>query len=375
VTAEFNRMDTRLVSRWWWTVDRLALASLGALIFIGAVLAMAATPPVAERIGLDSFYFVRRQIALLPVAIAILLGVSLLEPKQITRLALLGFVGSLVMLGLTFMIGVEIKGARRWINLGGFSLQPSEFVKPTFAVVTAWLFATARREDKFPGDLIAMGLFGVVLGILALQPDIGMAFVVTVVWFFQFFLAGLSMLWVVALGLAGGAGILGAYFVFPHVASRVNRFLDPSSGDTYQVSTSLEAFLKGGLLGRGPGEGTVKSVLPDAHSDFIFAVAGEEMGMIGCLLIVALFAFIVLRGMTRMLQEPNLFVVLAVSGLLVQFALQALVNMGSTLHIIPTKGMTLPFISYGGSSLLALALSMGMMLALSRRRFGAGGLP
>ncbi len=366
------RADTSLLGRWWWTVDHWTLAAIGCLIGFGAVLAMAATPAVATRIGLDPFFFVRRQIALLIPAIALMVAVSMMSPRQVRITALVGLGIAVALLSLTFLIGMEIKGARRWIHLPGFSLQPSEFVKPTFAVVAAWLFSMQRKQESFPGDFLSIGLYLVIMGMLLLQPDVGMAIVVTSVWFSQFFLAGLRMYWVVLLGGSGIASLVGAYFVFPHVASRINRFLDPASGDTYQISTALEAFLNGGLLGRGPGEGTVKSVLPDAHSDFVFAVAGEEFGLVACLVVVGLFAFVVLRGFARALQDSNLFVLLAVAGLLVQFGLQALINMGSTLNLIPTKGMTLPFISYGGSSLLALSLGMGFMLALTRRRFGPG---
>jgi cell division protein FtsW len=368
----FARTDNSVLSRWWWTVDHWSLAAIGAIIAFGALLTMAATPAVAERLGLDSFYFVKRQLGLLPVALAIMLVMSMLSPRDVRRVALVAFAGSILLLCLTFLIGVEIKGARRWINFAGFSLQPSEFVKPTFAVVAAWLFAQQRKQEGFPGDFIAIVLYLVVLCLLLRQPDVGMALVVSAVWFAQFFLAGLRLFWVVLLGGAGATAAVGAYFIFPHVTSRINRFMDPSSGDTYQITTALQAFLNGGLFGRGPGEGRVKSVLPDAHADFVFAVAGEELGLIACFVIVALFAFVVLRGFARLLQEPSLFVLLAVSGLLIQFGLQALINMGSSLHLMPTKGMTLPFISYGGSSLLALSLGMGFMLALSRKRYGAG---
>jgi len=368
----FARADNSIFSRWWWTVDRWTLTALGIIIGIGALLTMASTPAVAERLGLDPFYFVKRQLGLLPVALALMMAVSMLSPRDVRRLAMVGFVGAIALLCLTFGIGAEIKGARRWINIAGFSLQPSEFVKPTFAVVAAWLFAQQRKQEGFPGDAIAIGLYILVMFLLLNQPDVGMALVVTAVWFAQFFLAGLRLAWVSLLAGMGAVSAVGAYFVFPHVASRINRFMDPSSGDTYQISTALDAFLNGGLFGRGPGEGTVKSVLPDAHADFVFAVAGEELGLIVCLGIVGLFAFVVLRGFARLLQEQNLFILLAVSGLLVQFGLQALVNMGSTLHLMPTKGMTLPFISYGGSSLLALSLGMGFVLALTRKRYGAG---
>ncbi|MBL8698710.1 MAG: putative lipid II flippase FtsW [Alphaproteobacteria bacterium] len=372
MSVGFARADNSLVARWWWTVDRWSLAAIAALIAIGAILAMASTPPVAEKLGLEPFYFVRRQFLLLPVAIGVMLGVSLLDLSSVRRVAAFTLLAAVALLALTFVVGAEIKGARRWINLPGFSLQPSEFVKPSFAVIAAWLFALQRRQVGVPGDLIAIALYATVLVLLLLQPDVGMAVVVSSVWFAQYFLAGLRMLWVLLLGGAGAGALTAAYFFFPHVQSRINRFLDPSSGDTYQVTRSLEAFTNGGLSGRGPGEGTVKTHLPDAHSDFVFAVAGEEFGLIACLAIVLLFAFVVLRGFGRLLSENNLFAMLATAGLLVQFGLQAIINMGSTLHLLPTKGMTLPFISYGGSSLLALSLGMGFVLALSRKRYGPG---
>ena len=368
----FARIDQSPVARWWWTVDRWSLAALGMLIGFGVVMSLAASPPVAERIGYDGLHFVRRHLAMLPLALGLMFAVSLQPLRTIRRIALIGFGISLALLALTFVIGVEIKGARRWINFPGLSLQPSEFVKPTFAVVAAWLFAEQKLRPRFPGNLICLALFLVVVAMLIKQPDIGMAAVVAAVWFAQFFMAGMRLYWVAAGALAGLGGAVGAYMYLPHVRVRIDHFLDPSTGDSYQVNRSIEAFANGGLWGRGPGEGTVKDVLPDAHADFVFAVAGEEFGVVVCLAIVALFAFIVLRGFSRMSQEGSLFVLLAATGLLVQFGLQAAINMASSLHLIPTKGMTLPFLSYGGSSMLALGLGMGMMLALTRRRLGGG---
>ncbi len=368
----FARTDQSPIAQWWWTVDRWTLLAIAALIGFGSLLIMAASPAVALRIGADSLHFVRRYFAVLPPTIAGMFLLSLQTPRTIRRVAVVGFAVSLVLLAYTLVGGVEIKGAQRWIELPGLSLQPSEFVKPTFAVVAAWLFAQYRTDPTFPGQWIAAALYAVVIALLLKQPDFGMTAVVSAVWFVQFFLAGLRLYWVAAGMLAGGAGLVGAYFTLPHVASRIDRFIDPASGDSYQVDRSLEAFANGGLWGRGPGEGTVKQSLPDAHADFVFAVAGEELGLIVCLIIIALFAFIVLRGFSRLLQEGNLFVVLAATGLFVQFGLQAIINMGSALHLIPTKGMTLPFISYGGSSMLSLGLAMGMALALTRRRFGEG---
>jgi cell division protein FtsW len=333
---------------------------------------MAASPAVAVRIGTDNLHFVKRYFELLPVALALMFAVSLMSPRGVRLLALAGLAIGLVALAYTLMNGVEIKGARRWIDLPGESIQPSEFVKPCFAVVSAWLFAQAKQRPSFPGNWIAIALYALIVGLLIKQPDLGMTAVVSVVWFTQFFLAGLSLFWVGASLATGLVGLAGAYLLLPHVAMRINEFLDPSTGTNYQVDRSIDAFMNGGLWGRGPGEGTVKLSLPDAHADFVFAVAGEELGLIVCLIIVALFAFVVLRGFSRLLQENNLYIVLAATGLLVQFGLQAIINMASTLHLMPTKGMTLPFISYGGSSLLALGLGVGMMLALTRRRFGDG---
>jgi cell division protein FtsW len=364
----FARIDQSPVALWWWTVDRWSFAALGLLIGFGIVLSLAASPAVAERIGYDGLHFVRRHLALLPLAVGLMFVVSLQPPRTIRRIAVIGFTISVVLLSLTFVIGAEIKGARRWINLPGLSVQPSEFVKPTFAVVGAWLFSEQKLRSGFPGNLISIVLFLIIVAMLIKQPDIGMAAVVAAVWFAQFYMAGLRVYWVLAGALAGVAALVGAYLNLPHVKVRIDHFLDPSTGDSYQVNRSIEAFANGGLWGRGPGEGQVKEILPDAHADFVFAVAGEEFGLIVCLVVIGLFAFIVLRGFSRLLHEGSLFVLLAATGLLIQFGLQAAINMASSLHLIPTKGMTLPFLSYGGSSLLALGLGMGMMLALTRRR-------
>jgi len=367
----FARSDTSTLGRWWWTVDRWTLAAVGVLIAFGIIMALAASPAVAERIGLDYFFFARRQLIYLPIALALLIGGSLLSPRGVFRMATITLIVFVVLVMATFIFGTETKGATRWIAIGPMSLQPSEFLKPTFAVVAAWLFASGRLGDLPHGYLVSIGAYCLIVGLLMLQPDVGMAIVISAVWTCQFFLAGLPLFWAVGLAIGGIASFITAYFTFSHVASRIDRFLDPSSGDSYQVDRSLEAFMNGGLFGRGPGEGTVKEVLPDAHSDFVFAVAGEEFGLFVCLIIVCLFGFVVLRGFAKALQETDLFVLLATSGLVVQFGLQAIINMGSTLRLMPTKGMTLPFVSYGGSSLIAMGLCIGFLLALTRKRLGA----
>ena len=365
------RDDRSVIGQWWWTVDRWSLGAILAIMAFGVMLTLAASPPAAERIGADSFMFAKRQFIFLPLALMLMLAISLVSPRHVRRLALLVFCGSIVLLAATFVIGVEIKGARRWITVPGLSsLQPSEFVKPSLAVISAWLLAQSRTERRAPGYFLSTLLVGVVLALLILQPDLGMSIVVAAVWACQLFVVGLPM-WVAGFGVLGGAGALvGAYFFFNHVRSRFDRFLDPSSGDNYQVNTALEAFMNGSLFGRGPGEGTVKAQLPDAHTDFIMAVAGEEFGLIVCLIILGLFAFVTLRAMQRASKETSLFITLAATGLGVQFGLQAAINMASTIQLIPAKGMTLPFISYGGSSALAMAICVGMMLSLTREHAG-----
>ena len=364
----FARTDRSVLGRWWWTVDRWTLAAVITLMLSGVVLIMAASPPVAERIGADAFHFVRRHFVFLVPAVGLLLAVSLLSPRGVRRAAVAIFVLSVVMLVVTPIIGNEIKGARRWISIGAFSLQASEFVKPAFAVVAAWLFSEAKRTPGFPGYWVSAFLAAMVAGLLIWQPDFGMTVTVLTIWGGQLFLAGLPLIFVVGLGLLAVGGVIGAYLLLPHVTERIDGFLNPETADTFQVDTAIRAFEAGGLFGRGPGEGVIKSILPDAHSDFVFAVAGEEFGLFACLLLLGLFAFIALRGFNRMSQEKDLFVMLAVAGLLIQFSVQAIINMGVSLHLLPSKGMTLPFISYGGSSLISVAICVGFILALTRRR-------
>jgi cell division protein FtsW len=370
----FGRTDTSTLGRWWWTVDRWTVAALFLLVGIGILLTMAASPAVADRIGADSFHFIRRQFMFLAPALIVMVGVSLMSPRQVRRMGVIGFGISTLLLIAVLFLGPEVKGATRWISIAGMSIQPSEFTKPTFAIVSAWMFAESRINPGFPGKSIATALFVLTVFLLLRQPDVGQTLIVSAIWGAQFFVAGLPVILVLGLAALAVCGAVGAYFTFGHVQTRVDRFLDPSSGDAYQVMTALNAFKNGGVFGRGPGEGRVKLVLPDAHTDFILAVAGEEFGIALCLVVVALFAFIVLRGFSRLMKEENMFVVLASTGLLVQFGLQAVINMASTLRLMPTKGMTLPFISYGGSSMLALALGMGMVLALTRTRYGREGI-
>ncbi len=364
-----SRTDTSTLGRWWWSVDRWTLGALLALIAIGYVMMLAASPAVAQRIGASSRHmFLERQVFYSTLAIIVMVGCSLLDTRWVRRLAILGAIGALGLTALTLVAGTEIKGARRWLSLPGMSLQPSEFLKPCLAVVCAWLMAEGKRSRRFPGLILAFLLIGIVAVLLKQQPDIGMLAVIVAVFLAQVFVSGINLMWVVAGGGCVAALAVLAFTLHGHVRSRVQRFLDPEAGDNFQIRMSLEAFGNGGLFGRGPGEGRVKDALPDAHADFVFPVAAEEFGLIACLIILAIFAFVVIRGLLRLMHERDIFVALAATGLLVQFGLQAFINMGSSLHLIPTKGMTLPFVSYGGSSSIALAIGMGFLLALTRRR-------
>jgi cell division protein FtsW len=362
-----SRAQRTLFGEWWWTVDRLLLGALFAIVLLGIILLLAASPPLATRLGLDPFYFVHRQGFYLLPAVCVLIATSLLSPRQIRRAALIVFAISFVLVALTPFIGAEIKGARRWLSILGFSLQPSEFLKPAFIVMTAWMFAESKRNPEMPSTLLATVSLAAVVLLLVRQPDFGQTVLISLVWCSLFFISGLRWVWVAGLGGAALSSVLISYHSIHHVRSRINRFLDPGSGDTFQIDTAIESFIRGGWLGRGPGEGTVKRVLPDGHADFIFAVAAEEFGIVLCLILVSLFAFVVLRALFHAAREEDPFMRFAIAGIALLFGLQSSIAMAVNLHLVPAKGMTLPFVSYGGSSLISLAFGMGMLVALTRR--------
>lgn len=360
-----SRAERSILNEWWWTIDRLLLAALFALILIGLILTLAASPAVAERIGIDNmFHFVNRQAMLLAPALAVMIGVSFLTPRSIRHVALVVFCVSMILVVLTLLVGVEVKGARRWI----FGVQPSEFLKPTFVILAAWLFSESAKRPDVPGNTLAIILLGSVVSLLIMQPDFGQTMLVAVVWSALFFMAGLHWFWVLGLGSAGLAGIVAAYFFIPHVTSRIDKFLAMDAETVSQPLLAMKAFTSGGFFGKGPGEGTIKRILPDSHTDYIAAVSAEEFGIIFVMMLVALFAFIVLRGLSHALKLEDPFCRFATAGLILLFGMQSSINLLVNLNLIPAKGMTLPFISYGGSSLLSVAYAMGMVLALTRRR-------
>jgi len=363
-----SRAQRTPFGEWWWTVDQLTLAAVGALLLAGIVLSLAASPPVAGRLGLEPFYFVNRHIFFLLPTIAIMLGMSFLSPRQIRRLSIVVFAVSLIMVAATPYFGAEIKGARRWLVIAGMNIQPSEFLKPAFIIIVAWLFGESARRPEMPANAFALVLLVLVVALLVLQPDFGQTMLVLLVWGALFFMAGMRVVWVFGLAMTAAVGLTGAYYTVPHVARRIQRFINPASGDTFNIDIATESFMRGGWFGQGPGEGTVKRILPESHTDFVYSVAAEEFGVALCLVLAGLFAFVVIRALVRALRNDDPFTRFAAAGLAILFGLQSAINMSVNLHLIPAKGMTLPFISYGGSSMLAVAYGMGMLLALTREQ-------
>jgi cell division protein FtsW len=363
-----SRVERTLFAQWWWTVDRLLLAAIAVLMMTGIVLSLAASPAVATRIGLDAFYFVNRHAMYLAPTLLVIIAVSFLTPRQIRRLSLAVFLVALALTFATLVVGAEVKGARRWIVLAGVNIQPSEFLKPAFVILVSWLFAESTRKSDMPANTMALALLGATVIPLVLQPDFGQTMLVVMVWGALFFMAGMRMIWVAGLAGTAAMGLATAYLFVPHVTKRINRFMDPAAGDNYQVDNAVESFIRGGWFGRGPGEGTVKRILPDSHADFVFAVAAEEFGVVLCLALVTLFCFVVIRALQHAFEDRDPFTRFASAGLAMLFGTQSAINMAVNLHLVPAKGMTLPFISYGGSSMIAMAYGMGMLLALTRER-------
>jgi cell division protein FtsW len=368
----FARSDRSPIGVWWWTVDRWMLGVVALLIAVGVAMSFASSPAAAARMNVgDPFHFAVRQCVFAAGAAAILIVVSMLDVKNVRRSAFfIWLIAIAIMIALPFA-GHNAKGATRWLEFGGFTLQPSEFMKPALIILVAWMFSEGQKGQGVPGVSIAFVLYFVSIGLLLIQPDIGQTVLITVAFGAAFWMAGVPLSWVMLLGGAAVAGLSSTYFLFPHVASRVDRFLSPDKADTHQVDRAAEAIAAGRLVGRGPGEGVLKRAIPDAHTDFIYSVAAEEYGLIFSLLLISLFAFIVVRGLYKSMKLNDPFEQVAAAGLFVLVGQQAFINVAVNLDLIPTKGMTLPFISYGGSSMLAMGLTLGMALALTRRRPGA----
>ena len=368
----FARSDRSPIGVWWWTMDRWLLGAVAVLLVLGVLMSFAASPAAAARMNLgDPFHFALRQCVFAGAGAAILLGASLLDDRGVRRTAFVIYVVAILIMAALPFIGYTAKGGTRWLDMGVFSLQPSEFMKPALIVLVAWMFAEAQKGQGVPGVTIAFLLYGISVALLIIQPDVGQTILITMAFGAAFWMAGVPISWVMGLGVSAIAGLASTYFLFPHVASRVDRFMNPEAADTYQVDRAAEAIAAGGLLGRGPGEGVMKRHVPDLHTDFIYSVAAEEYGLIFSLALITLFGFLVVRGLYRALKLSDPFRQVAAAGLFVLVGEQVLINIAVNLNLIPTKGMTLPFISYGGSSMLAICLTLGLALALTRRRPGA----
>lgn len=358
-----------ILPKWWRTLDKMSMSCVLVLFVIGLLLGLAASPPLAARNGFEPFHYVQRQALFGGLAITAMLLTSMMSPTLVRRLAVLGFLASFVALALLPVFGTDFgKGAVRWYSLGFASVQPSEFLKPGFIVVSAWMLAASQEINGPPGKTWSFVLCAVIVMMLVFQPDFGQACLVLFGWGVMYFVAGAPMILLVAMaGLVVLGGTL-AYSNSEHFARRIDGFLSAEVDPTTQLGYASNAIREGGLFGVGVGEGQVKWSLPDAHTDFIVAVAAEEYGLVLVLIIISLYTLIVLRSLYRLMREREPFIRLAGTGLVCMFGVQAMINMGVAVRLLPAKGMTLPFVSYGGSSLIAGGIAVGMLLALTRTR-------
>jgi len=369
----FSRTDTSRFGVWWWTVDHWLLGATLALIVLGVLFCFGSSPAAASRLHITfPFYFALRQSIFAAAGVGVVLTVSMLSPKMVKRSAFFIYLAAITLMIALFFLGHAAKGATRWVEIGGFTLQPSEFMKPALIVLVAWMFSEAQKGEGVPGVSIAFGLYAVAVALLLVEPDVGQTVLITIAFGAAFWMAGVPMTWVVALGGMAVAGLSSTYFLIDHVRTRVDGFLShDKTGDVHQVARAGRAIAAGGLWGRGPGEGIMKRDVPDMHTDFIYSATAEEYGLWLSLILIALFMFLTLRGLFKSMKLSDPFEQVAAAGLFVLVGMQAFINVAVNLDLIPTKGMTLPFISYGGSSMLAMSLTMGMALALTRRRPGA----
>jgi cell division protein FtsW len=366
-----GRTDQTLLGRWFWTIDRPLLGIVFVLIGIGLIAVAAASPAAAHRysggsVQLGDLYYFKRQLFWVLLGVPFMLVVSMLSVRWAKRISIIGTAVFVAALALVPWFGAEANGAVRWLSFGGFQIQPSEFLKPLFAVFTAWILSSRFEDSEIPALSVSVGTLVIVVALLVMQPDFGQSALFSAIWIVQAFLAGMSLAVLVTAIVAGLGGLGIAYLFVPHVTSRIDRFLT-GSGDTYQIDRAIDGFRAGGLFGTGPGEGQNKFALPEPHTDYIFSVIGEEFGAVACAAIACLFLAMVVRVLIQLLEEEDPFVFLAGSGLIAQIGMQAMINMGVNLKLLPAKGMTLPFISHGGSSFIALSLGMGLLLALTRR--------
>lgn len=370
-----SRIQNNSLKLWWSSLDRFSIGVIFIIATFSLVMVTTASPAVAHRINVEPFYFMKRQIIYIVAGLVSMIWISFFSVNTVKRFAIIGFFLSLAALMLVFFWGYEVKGAKRWLSIAGLSFQPSEFAKSFFTVLTAWVLSIKYEEADFPAFKVSLALYLIFIALLLMQPDFGMMVSVSIIWIGQLFVAGLSLIWFFALAIFSVATLSCSYIFLPHVQQRIDSFLNPENFENYQIKKSLEAFKHGGFYGVGPGEGVVKQHIPDSHADFIFAVIGEEMGFIVCLFLLIMFALLVIRGLYIVAFGSNNFSILAVSGILIQIGIQSVFNMGMALHLLPTKGIALPLISYGGSSILSTFILLGIMLAFTRKRYDVIMLP
>jgi cell division protein FtsW len=363
------RAGEPILPKWWRTIDKWALGAVMMLFGLGMLLGLAASVPLAERNGLEPFYYVKRQAAFGTLALVVMFAMSLLDPKQIRRIGVIGFAGAFIAVLMLPVLGTDFgKGAVRWYSFGFASIQPSEFLKPGFVIISAWFMAAAHELGGPKGRLYSFLLMAIIVVALALQPDFGQASLVLFAWSVMYFISGAPIALLTGIGALTVAGGFFAYNVSEHFARRINGFLSTEVDPRTQIGYATNAIQEGGFFGVGVGQGSVKWSLPDAHTDFIIAVAAEEYGLILVLCIIALYATVVVRSLLRLMRERDPFTRLAGAGLACAFGVQAIINMGVAVRLLPAKGMTLPFVSYGGSSVIASGIAVGMLLALTRSR-------
>ena len=369
--STYGRSDTSAVGRWFWEIDKVLLLLIATLIGIGLIAVAAASPAAGQRysggsVRFSELHYFYRQIAWIAIGLPVMIGISMMPRDRAKRISLIGAGIFILLLVLVPIFGPEVNGATRWLDIGVGQLQPSEFLKPFFVVAMAWLLSLREQDKSLPVFWISAGVTGVVAVLLMKQPDFGSTIIFGCVWLAMLALAGVSMRILVGLGVAGLVGVVLAYFFYDVATARIDGFLF-GEGDNFQVENAMRTLTAGGMFGMGPGAGTRKFGLPEPHTDYIFSVIGEEFGLIACLAIACLYLTIVARVLIKLLDEESTFAILAAAGLTIQFGLQALINMAVNVQIAPSKGMTLPFISYGGSSMLALSIGMGLLLAFTRR--------
>lgn len=373
-TISTSRNNRSPVMEWWRSVDHITLALMFCLVGSGLILSMAASPAAASRLHVaDPFYFLYKHIVFVMLGLSGAFFISMLSPRNARRLGVLTLFGAIGLLFVVNAVGAEVKGSTRWIRFGPLSLQPSEFAKPAFIVFAAWMFSVRKRDPNVPAVLIVFGAYLILIMLLLQQPDFGQSFLLTLCFAAVFFFAGLSLGWMLFLMGFTVVGAVSAYFSFDHVRDRVNRFMSPEVEQNSQIDRAMEAISSGGLFGRGPGEGAVKYRLPDGHTDFIFALSVEEFGFLISMCLILLLAGFVMRCFRNALKLKDYFCQLAVAGLATMIGMQTVINLYVNLNMAPPKGMTLPFISYGGSSMLALCFAVGLILSFTRRRPGAYG--